>query len=170
MKTDVGKSFFVCLCVLIASSSCFQEHYKAVTTKVKGLLGNNVPRERISSTSEPWQSNGNKVRCSQQCCYSNRLYGFDLKHLVTIVKIIKNNWWIIVVSSLLPFIVLCQIKYNIRQCKSSTDINKFYINLFWIRNIFFRSTSGKSQSSKNNTYSRRPTLPDLNIAKHTCRE
>jgi len=116
MKTDVGKSFIVCLCVLIASSSCFQEHIQPLTANVKEPLGN-VPRERISSTNSPsWESNGNEVRksCTSQCSYSNEryhLFGYDLRNLVTRIA---NNWWIIVVSSVLPFIVFWQIKYNMR--------------------------------------------------------
>jgi len=93
MKTDVGKSFIVCLCVLITSSSCFQEHYEEVTTKEKGPLGNNVHRERISSTSESWQYSSN----------TERLYGFDLIHLFIIVQTIENNWWIILLATLLPY-------------------------------------------------------------------
>ncbi|KAL5243769.1 hypothetical protein ACI65C_011179 [Semiaphis heraclei] len=60
MKTDIGKSFVVCLCVLIASSTCFQGHTRAETTKVKKSLGNALGG-RIGSTSLPWESIGNKV-------------------------------------------------------------------------------------------------------------
>ncbi|XP_015368235.1 PREDICTED: uncharacterized protein LOC107164795 [Diuraphis noxia] len=152
MKTDVGKSFVVCLFVLIASSSCFQEHIQALTAKVNRPPGN-VPRERISSTSPSWESNGNEVgrSCTSQCSYSNeryRLFGYDLRNLVTRIA---NNWWIIVVSSVLPFIVFWQIKYNMRH------------NLHdWENSII--------QKEKADTHSRRLTLPDLTLAKHARRE
>jgi len=114
MKTDFGKSFVVCLCVLIASSSCFQEHIQALTAKVNRLLGNE-PYDSLSSTASAWKSNNNDAQsCTLQCDNSYdryRLFGYDLRYLGSKIA---NNWWIIVVSSLLPFIVFWRIQYNIR--------------------------------------------------------
>jgi len=77
--------------VLIASGSCFQEHYEEeVTTTEKGQIDNNVHREIISVTSESLLFG----------TISARLYGFDM---IPIVQTIENNWWIILVAMLLMY-------------------------------------------------------------------
>ncbi|XP_022167294.1 uncharacterized protein LOC111031581 [Myzus persicae] len=149
MKTNVGKSFVVCLCLLVASSSCFQEHIQTLTSKVIRLFGND-PRDSVSSTTSGWKSNDKPVlQCTNN--YSNDRYhllGVDLRYLGSRIA---NNWLIIAVSSVLPFIVFWRIQYNMRH--RLHDWKKSFI-----------------QKEKEYTQSRRLTLPDLTLAKHARRE
>ncbi|CAI6351014.1 unnamed protein product [Macrosiphum euphorbiae] len=146
--TDVGKSFVVCLCVLVASGSCFQKHIQALTAKVNRLFGNE-PCDCVSSSS--WKPNDNDPQPAVSQCNNytgNRynLFGVDWRSMGSRIA---NNWWIIAVSSVLPFIVLWRIQYNMRH--RLHDWKKSFIQ-------------------KEKAHSRRLTLPDLTLAKHARRE
>lgn len=144
MKTNVGKSFVVCLCLLVASSSCFQEHIQTLTSKVIRLFGND-PRDSVSSTTSGWKSNDKPVlQCTNN--YSNDRYhllGVDLRYLGSRIA---NNWLIIAVSSVLPFIVFWRIQYNMRH---RVNVQKTQIvSLHFVLKLFFSSTTGKNHSFK----------------------
>ncbi|CAH1709664.1 uncharacterized protein LOC114119468 [Aphis gossypii] len=152
MKTNIGKSFIVCLCVLVASSSCFQKHIRALTAKVHSLFGNE-PCDDVSSTASTWKPNDNDAQptvseCNIHTDDRNYLFGVDWRN---VSSRIANNWWIIAVSSLLPFFVFWRIQYVMRY--KLHDWKKSFI-----------------QKEKAYTRSRRLTLPDLTLAKHARRE
>ncbi|KAL4132346.1 hypothetical protein QTP88_009514 [Uroleucon formosanum] len=150
MKTNVGKFFVVCLCVLVASSSCFQKHIQALTAKVNKLLGNE-PCDSVSSTASAWKPENDDAQpavpqCNNYTGDRYRLFGVDWRNVSCRIA---NNWWIIAVSSVLPFIVLWRIQYNMRH--RLHDWKKSFIQ-------------------KEKPHSRRLTLPDLTLAKHARRE
>ncbi|XP_026813767.1 uncharacterized protein LOC113554218 [Rhopalosiphum maidis] len=151
MKTNIGKSLVVCLCVLVASNSCFQKHIQTLTAKVNRLFGNE-PCD-VSSTASAWKPNDNDAqpvvsKCNNNTDDRNYLFGVDWRNMSSRIA---NNWWIIAVSSLLPFIVFWRIQYNMRH--RLQDWKKSFI-----------------QKEKAYNRSRRLTLPDLTLAKHARRE
>ncbi|XP_025209086.1 uncharacterized protein LOC112604326 [Melanaphis sacchari] len=152
MKINVGKSFIVCLCLLVASSSCFQKHIQALAAKVNKLFGNK-PCDGVSSTESTWKPNDNDAQpavleCNNNTNDRNYMFGVDWKN---VSSRIANNWWIIAVSSLLPFLVFWRIQYIMRY--KLQDWKKSFI-----------------QKEKAYIRSRRLTLPDLTLAKHARRE
>lgn len=112
MRIDVGKCIIVYSCLLTVSCSCFHKHIQALTTKVNELFGRKSYED--DTTPPVWKFNNDKPVVSQ---YNNSdekllLFGINWRNISSKMA---NNWWIIAVSSLLPFIVFWQIQYNMRK-------------------------------------------------------
>lgn len=112
MKITVGKTLVVCLCMLVASGSCFQKHIQTLTAKVNRLFWNDQC-DSVSSTCHPDIPPPAVSQCDDYTTDDkHHLFGIDWRN---VCSKIANNWWIIAVSSLLPFIVFWRIQYNMRQ-------------------------------------------------------
>lgn len=110
MKTNAGKCIIVCLCVVV-SCSCFQNHIQALKAKVNELFGNK-PIEN-DNTPPLWKLDHNGPAVSHCGDNDDTFYLFGINWR-SIGSKVANNWWIIAISSILPFIVFWRIQYNMR--------------------------------------------------------
>lgn len=111
MKIDAGKCIIVCLCIFVVSCSCFQRHIQALTAKVNELFGKKPCED--DSTPPSWKLDHDRPVVSQCSNNDDKFYLFGINWR-SISSKVTNNWWIIAVSSLLPFIVFWRIQYNMR--------------------------------------------------------
>jgi len=149
MRIDTGTLILVYLCVLVVSCSCFQKHIQALNAKVNELFGKKVSDDEnnIPPVLKP-EHIGSSVSQNNNTDDKFHMFGINWRN---ICSKITNNWWIIAVSSLLPFILFWRIQYNMRNRLQE-----------W-KKVFVKK-------EKPYNYSRRLTLPDLTIARHARRE
>lgn len=112
MRTDAGKCIIITVCLLCCAAvncSSFRKHYQTFAAKVNGLLHGTEPCDDDATTVPPvLDAGGEPVVAAVPDGEKYRLFGVDW--MAVSVKT-ANNWWIIAVSSLLPFVVLWRIQY-----------------------------------------------------------
>lgn len=107
MKITIVKCIFVYLWVSAAGCLCFQSHLPVVSEKL--MFAEEVentspsPTQKLDSDDEPISNNTNG---------KYNLFNVDWSF---VSSKISNNWWIIVMSMLLPFVMFWRIKYNMRK-------------------------------------------------------
>lgn len=119
MRIDVGKCIIVYSCLIAVSCSCFHKHIlQALTAKVNELFG----KQSCEGDAAPpaWELDSDGPVASQRGENDEKMQLSDVDWR-SICSKIANNWWIIAVSSLLPFVVFWRAQYNIknRVCKTS---------------------------------------------------
>lgn len=108
MRIDLGKLVVLYLCVSTASCWCFQKQVQALTNKVNELF-NKQPCE--ANPMHPMSLKvGNRADNTTNGKYN--LFGIDWS---VVSSKISNNWWIIAMSSLLPFVMYWRTQCNMRQ-------------------------------------------------------
>lgn len=113
MKIDAGIYVIIYLCVLAASCSCFQKYIHTITAKVNELFGKQLCKD--DNTPPVWEINPDGLSVVSQCYNTDDkfyMFGVNWKNISSKVA---NNWWIIAISSLLPFIVFWRIQHNMRK-------------------------------------------------------
>jgi len=140
MRIDTGTLILVYLCVLVVSCSCFQKHIQALNAKVNELFGKKVSDDEnnIPPVLKP-EHIGSSVSQTNNTDDKFHMFGINWRN---ICSKITNNWWIIAVSSLLPFILFWRIQYNMRNRVDSSNINKKYKYLN-LQTIYFSFKSGR---------------------------
>lgn len=112
MKINIGKLILIYLCILVVSCTCFQQHIQALTSKVNELFGKKI--SNVDNTPPVLKVNQNEP-IVPECDKTNNkyyLFGIDWR---SISSKITNSWWLIAVSSLLPFIFFWRIQYNMKK-------------------------------------------------------
>lgn len=112
MKINVAKLILIYLCILVISCTCFQKHIQAITSKMNELFGKKLCND--DNTPLVFEVNQDEP-VVPQCDKTNNkhyLFGIDWR---SIRHKIAKNWWIIAVSSLMPFILFWRIQYNMRK-------------------------------------------------------
>lgn len=141
MKTHVVKYLVVCLGLCVVAASCSCfQKHIPPPTANVNTLFEMEPSGSVSSTASSKQCNS----CTDGGLHSN-LLGVNWGD---VSSKIANNWLAIAMCSFLPFIVFWHnMKHRLQDWKKSFILKE-----------------------KADTYSRRPTLPDLTWAKHARRE
>lgn len=121
MKTDAGKCLTVCLCFfVVASRSCFHVRRRTLAAgdKAQEVFG------RKTSGSDDNDTTAATTTPARDESPQHRSTGHDGQTLHPLFRVnwknvgseIANNWWIIAVSSLLPFAVLLRrVQNNMRK-------------------------------------------------------
>jgi hypothetical protein len=109
MKINVWKIVFIYSCILFVSCTCFQKHIQALTSKVNELFGKKLCHD---DNTPPILKDEPIVPHCDKTNNKYYLFGIDWK---SISFKITNNWWLIAVSSLLPFILFWRVQYNMRK-------------------------------------------------------
>lgn len=112
MKINVWKIILIYSCILLINCTCVQKHIQTLTSKVNELFGRKLCNDDNTPPLLKVTQDESVVPHCDETNNKHYLFGIDWK---SISFKITNNWWLIAVSSLLPFILFWRIQYNMRK-------------------------------------------------------